>query len=228
MATRYKSINSRPSGSSFIFALALGVTCTLIAGVLYGRYSQRWGPPADLVAAAEHLKSMPKNIGPWQLAEELTMGKSARQMLECAGYVNRRYVNQESGKVVNLAVIVGPPGPTAVHTPEICYSSRAYKLRSARQRIHVGDAPADRHSFWGVDFQTTNALADGLRVYYAWSLGGHWVSSDSPRFEFAAAPLLYKLQLAGAIETQDGSETQDPGKEFLEELIRSDWKLASK
>ena len=148
---------------NYWLALALGVFLTLSAGVLYGQYSQRWGPPADLTAAAAHLASLPHQIGNWKLAEESPMENSAVEMLQCAGYVNRRYVNQQTGQTINLAIIVGPPGPTAVHTPEICFSSRAYDVQGDRQKIVLESSPTLRHSFWSVDFSTKNPLADGLR-----------------------------------------------------------------
>jgi len=207
-------------------ALALGILLTLSAGALYGKYSQRWGPPADLTTAAAQLERLPGQLGNWKLAEELPMEDSSVQMLECAGYVNRRYVNQQSGQIVNLAIIVGPAGPTAVHTPEICFSSRAYDLQRERQRIVLESSPTKKHAFWRVDFSTKNALADDLRVYYAWSLGRTWEASASPRYEFAAQPYLFKLQLAGAVRPGTVGKDSDPCREFLEELLKSSWTTA--
>ncbi len=65
--------NSKPGSQSLPrwLALALAVVITLIGGALYGSYSQRWGPPADLVAAGAHLAEMPDQIGRWTLVEEL-------------------------------------------------------------------------------------------------------------------------------------------------------------
>jgi Protein of unknown function (DUF3485) len=209
-------------------ALALGVCLTLSAGALYGKFSQRWGPPADLTAAATHLESLPHQIGNWKLAEESPMGKPALEMLQCAGYVNRCYVNQQSGQTVNLAIIVGPPGPTAVHTPEICYSSRAYDVQGNRQKIVLESSPTVRDSFWAVDFSTKNPLADGLRVYYAWSRGGSWEASASPRYEFGAEPLLYKLQLAGPIGRNKNDKGSDSCHEFLEDLLKTSWTTAAR
>jgi hypothetical protein len=154
------------------------------------------------------------------------MEKTAMEMLECAGYVNRRYLHQQTGQTVNLAVIVGPPGPTAVHTPEICFSSRAYEQQQPRRRIELAAQAPAKHSFWTLDFETTNVLAERLRVYYAWSLGERWEAAASPRYQFAAAPQLYKLQLAANIPAQVGGPEADAGREFLEELIKSDWRLA--
>lgn len=207
-------------------ALALGILLTLSAGALYGKYSQRWGPPADLTAAAAQLEKMPRQIGDWKLVDESPMHDYEVEMLQCAGYVKRRYVNQQSGKAIDLAIIVGPSGPTSVHTPEICFSSRAYERQSQRQRIVVKSSSSNQHSFWRVDFSTKNALADDLRVYYAWSLGQQWEAADSPRLEFGAEPLLYKLQLAGAIAPGQGDDKRDPGREFLEELLKSGWEMA--
>ena len=205
--------------------LAVGVGIVLSAGVLYGHYSQRWGPPADLVAAGSHLDSLPRQLGEWQVAEELPMGASALAMLECAGCVNRRYVNQESGETVSVAIIVGPAGPTAVHTPEICFSSRAYDLQDQRKSVVIGAAPDAEHSFWRVSFKTRNVLADELRVYYAWSRGERWEASTSPRVKFAAAPLLYKIQLAGLTASGTKTVDSDPCRQFLDELLDSEWKL---
>jgi hypothetical protein len=208
-------------------ALTLGLFLTLSAGALYGKYSQRWGPPADLTAAAMRLEALPHQIGNWKVVEETPMEDSTIEMLECAGYVNRKYVNQLSGQTVNLAIIVGPPGPTAVHTPEVCYSSRAYEVQGDRKKIDLSSSPTAMHSFWCIDFSTKNALADGLRVYYAWNAGNSWEASESPRYEFAAKPLLYKLQLAGAIRPNTNEKDADPCRDFLEQLLKMNWTTAT-
>ena len=215
---------SRAGRSPLSHAVALGaaVLITLAGGLVYGKYAQRWGPPPDMLAAATKLDQLPRQLGPWTLVETLPLAESAREMLECAGYVNRRYMNQETGQTINLAIIVGPPGPTAVHTPEICFSSRAYEQQGDRRRVNLDASPVDRQSFWSIDFATRNVLADGLRVYYGWTVGEHWEAADSPRFEFAASPYLYKLQLA-APYAAGRAEGPDGGQEFLEEFLRSGW-----
>jgi hypothetical protein len=180
-----------------------------------------------LTAAAAQLERLPRQFGNWKLAEELPLEVSAVQMLQCAGYVNRRYVNQQSGQTVNLAIIVGPAGPTAVHTPEICFSSRAWKLQGERHRIALEASPTKKHTFWTVDFSAKNALADDLRVYYSWSRGSTWEASASPRYEFAAEPMLYKLQLAGPIGPSASDEDRDSCREFLDELLKTSWTTAA-
>ena len=225
MTTKGTSNYKPRVGAQEWLALGLAVAITLMGGALYGYYSQRWGPPADLVTAGKHLESLPQQIGNWTMVEELPFGETEREMLECSGYVNRRYINRDSGKTVSLAIIVGPPGPTAVHTPEICFSSRAYERQGERREIVLEDSPLDRHSYWTVDFSSRNPLADSLRVYYAWSLGRTWQASKSPRFEFGAAQMLYKIQLAAPIAYRSASDESDPVREFLSDLNQSGWNL---
>lgn len=218
---------SRPSAIGPWVALAVTLAATVAGGLLFGKYSQRWGAPPDLKAAAVNVAELPKTIGEWQLAEELTMAASAVKMLECAGHVQRRYINTSTGHEVNVAVIVGPPGPTAVHTPEICYSSRAYDLQEDRKLVTLDQSSPQSDTFWTVDFATRNVMASKLRVYYAWSDGGPWQASQSPRFEFAAAPLLYKIQLSTDIAPQMDDKTRDAGLDFLDQLHRSEWRATS-
>ena len=205
-------------------ALATALLITLIGGALYGNYAQRWNPPAELAEGVMRLEKLPSQIGNWKAVENLPIDEATLQMLDCAGYASRRYVNQLSGQSINCAVLVGRAGPIAVHTPEVCFSSRDYEIQSERTATGVEETPIRRHSFWKVDFNSRNALADGLRVYYAWSPGNVWNASRSPRFQFAGSPLLYKLQLAVNVSPNVGSKGDDAGKQFLEEFVRSAWR----
>lgn len=222
MGARNKTYMGEQSYTRWL-AFAVAFTATLAGGVLFGHYSQRWGPPHDLRSAAEHVEQMPTSIGEWKLVEELSMSPTAIQMLECAGYVNRQYVHQGTGQEIAIAVIVGPPGPTSVHTPEICFSSRAYDQQGDRSRMSLGSTGDGADSFWMVDFTTRNVLANQLRTYYAWSDGGPWQAADAPRFDFSAVPFLYKIQIAADVPPKLANQDDDAGRDFLIELIRSPW-----
>ena len=69
------------------------------------------------------------------------MDEDTVEMLECTGNIVRTYENQRTGEVVSVFVIVGPAGPIAVHTPEICYSSQNYKSRDTRQQVAIRGRP---------------------------------------------------------------------------------------
>lgn len=205
-------------------ALAVGISVTVVTGVVCGRVSQRWGPVPDMVAAAEHLKSLPAQFGSWQLVEDNTMSPTVVKTLSCAGYVHRTYVDRHSGETVSLAIIVGPSGPISVHTPEICYSSLAYSIESPRRRVRIS-APAGNDEFWCTTFRSNNAIAEQLRVYYGWCSDDAWTAAESPRFSFAGRPLLFKLQIASLVPPGDEGEKQDSCQNFLQELLHSGWNV---
>jgi len=226
--TKQRSLVSSPRSPVMQWLMiSVGLCIVISAGALYGHYSQRWGPPVDLVVAGSHLETFPDQIGEWQLIEEMSMKDTVVEMLECAGYVSRRYANTKTGKTISIALIVGPSGPTAVHTPEICFSSRAYNLKGQRKSIEIKSATGKKNTFWRVDFKTQNVFADELLVYYAWSLGKHWDASHSPRIEYAASPYLYKIQLSSEVSPNIEAADADPCLQFLAKFIDSGWAIGS-
>ncbi len=214
---------THPHQTRFLALLAIGIALIATTGYVYGRLSQRWGPTPDMTAAADHLRTMPKQFGDWHMTEEMELGTTAEKMLECAGHVTRRYVNRKTGARVTMFIIVGPPGPIAVHTPEICFSSRDYdKQGNKRTQVSFASTGTEPHTLWQTTFRSKRITTDTLFVYYAWSTGDIWHASESPRYQYGGDPLLYKLQIAGLQET-DGT---DPCQQFLETLFQSGWSLA--
>jgi hypothetical protein len=204
--------------------LLAGLALTLGGGYAYGKLSQRWGPPPNLQQAAERVAEFPEQIGDWQLASELPMGDSVVEMLQCAGHVNRRYVNRQTGQSIGIALIVGPPGPTAVHTPEICYNSRAYRQDQERLPERLSGPEGTQHVFWRTRFSSRDVGGQPMGVWFAWSDGTTWEASRSPRFEFGGKPLLYKIQLAGNLPRGKTEAVDDPCRDFLQQLLNSEWR----
>lgn len=212
-----------PTGMARWLALASAVAITLVGGVLHGHYVQRWNKPEELSTAALNLAAIPREIGKWKAVEDLPIDAATLKILDHPSTVSRRYVNQDTGESIQCAILVGRPGPIAVHTPEICFSSRDYEVQKARSEAAIDDGANHHHTFWRTDFSSRNALADGLRVYYAWSTGDVWKASPSPRFEFGGAPLLYKCQLATNVSPTTAGDRPDPGGRFLEAFVKSAW-----
>jgi hypothetical protein len=206
-----------------LWVLLLGLVLTIVTGVVYGRLSLRWGPPADMVAAGEHLQTLPKEFGDWQMVEEQTLDEPVVRELQCAGYVTRRYVNRRDGDTVTLFIVLGPPGPISVHAPEVCYSGRDYDTSDRRQEMTLTGSQSRSHSFWGLTLQPKNVTADQLRVYYAWTTDGTWVASTRNRYKFALSPMLFKLQLAGVVLPSEIFGGKDPCRDFLADLVALDW-----
>jgi hypothetical protein len=210
----------------FVTLMIVGVGMTIAAGLVHGRFTQRWGPLPDLEAAARNLEAFPTTIGDWQLVSEEPMSETIVRTLSCAGYVNRQYVNRRSGRTVSIAIIVGPPGPTAVHTPEICFSSRNYAIQEPRQQLTLSDSNGRAHSFWTLAFRSNTPSTDRLQVNYAWRASDVWTASKSPRFEFAGRRLLYKLQVASLVPAKSTDKTLGPCQDFLSAMLHCGWKIS--
>jgi len=210
--------------SPIIATMALVAVAT--GGLVHGNLSQRWGDPPDLVAAADTLKHFPEQLGDWRLVRNESMDNSVVETLQCAGYVSRAYTNAATAETVRIAVIVGPPGPTAVHTPEICYSSRTYDLERRPEVVAI-DEEQGGDTFWSTEFRSKEAGGGILNVYYAWSANRVWQASNSPRFEFGGSPYLFKLQVAGTPSPFGANHDEDLCKRFLRELLRSGWRPGS-
>lgn len=191
---------------------------TLLAGIVHGRLSRRWGAPADVAAIAAKLDAVPERIGPWQMESAGELEDEVRNILRCEGSMKRRYVNVDTGASVVVAVLLGPSGPIAVHTPEICYSSREYVIDSEKQVVPLKTPDDQGDQFWAITFRGRTAAEEHLRVYYGWSTGEAWSAPESSRFAFSGQPWLYKIQVAGSIPGV-GASAADPCRDFLEAFV---------
>jgi hypothetical protein len=201
---------------------------TAASGAVYGRWTQRWGPAADLQAAGKHLSTFPRQLGDWISTEDAHVPEAIVKTLQCAGYVNRTYVNDKTKQSLGVALYVGPPGPISVHTPEICYSSRAMRIKDPPEQEMISapeGGPNTINAFWKMTFQSRNVGSQEQTVYYAWSTGAAWEAAKAPRYEFGGGKILYKIQLAGVSGQATRGELADPCKDFLTWLLRSDWSL---
>lgn len=206
-----------------VLTIVLVAGLTLASGLIQGRMSNRWGPSPDMLAVAERLETTPADIpaevGIWRLIKPDKMEEGTVKMLQCAGYVLRTYEHDVTRERVNMFIIVGPPGPISVHTPEVCYSSQGYPIRDPRQRVTIqnGEGPADE--FWALTLRSRDLDAGVLRVYYAWSTGGPWSATEKPRYAYAGRPYLYKIQLASRLPSYGDSEGDDPCSRFLQDFV---------
>lgn len=206
-------------------SLAIGLSSLLAivtvgVGWFEGRLSNRWGEPADLVSAGVALANVPQRVGDWEMISSEPFSDEVAQMLECAGNFTRVYENRLTGEQVNVALLVGPPGPTAVHTPEICYSSRDHQIVESRIAVRAGAEGGLPHTLWTLTFRSNDIEQSMLRVYYGWhAADGTWEASENPRFEFGGANLLYKIQVAGRTPANIAPSGGDSCSRFLQVFL---------
>ncbi|WP_182870583.1 exosortase-associated EpsI family protein [Rhodopirellula sp. JC639] len=185
---------------------------TLFSGVVHGVLDGRWAMQEDKTATGAALKELPKKIGAWTLVEEGDIDESALQLLRCYGSFMNVYRHDLTKSLVTAAVLYGPRGPIAVHTPEFCYSSEGTDQSRSRlvETITIGDTG---HRFWSVEFTRNDDPSDKFEVWYGWSTGGEWMAAEHPRFWLTDD--LYKIQLSGpSIES-----SFNPCESFLTALL---------
>jgi hypothetical protein len=211
------------SNSRTLLAAGAIAVITIISGVVQGRLSQRWGPAPDLIAAGEALEEIPAEFGDgaWEMRESIDVDPEVTKILRCSGYIHRVYVHRETGAEVSMAMIVGPPGPTSVHIPEICFDSSNHTLEGERTRVQIaGPDGESKGEFWSLDYRPNDLDNVPFRVHYAWSNGKRWEAVDNPRFRLAGTKTLYKLQVSGDTgESMFGGGESDPGRKFLESML---------
>ena len=188
-------------------ALVLVIGLLLVSTLVHGWLSGRWYVAKDLYQAGAKLDELPKQIGAWQQVESKPLDDSVVQMLQCYGSIVREYRHDATGEQVTVALLLGPRGPIAVHTPDICYSSAGTKQIGERTRKLLG-----QHRLWVSEFAQSPSPTATFEVWYGWSDGGNWVAAENPRFWITST--LYKIQLVGTVE----SESSQPCRDFLKEL----------
>jgi len=190
-------------------AIVLAIVLSVTSGVAYGLLDGRWIAQPDVEAAASKLDLVPTELGDWVLVEERELEQNVQEMLRCYGYSNRVYQNSRSGVQVVVALLFGPRGPIAVHTPEICYSGQGVRAAGDRRRVQVASTGDD--SLWQLTFLSKVDQQPTLEVHYGWNDGSHWQAAEQPRFWFTDR--LYKIQVAGPA-TPPGQESES--LQFLE------------
>jgi hypothetical protein len=195
------------------------VALTVFGGVIQGRMSGRWGPGSEMLAAGERLAELPAQFGPWKLLESHQFEESTMRELEPAGYVERTYMNRDTGERIGLMMIVGAVGRISVHTPEVCVGNQRYDISGKRQKVDIEAPGAGSHKVWSVAFRSRTVDGHVLQTYYGWSTGGPWQAPADPRYSFAGEPYLYKLQLSVVASPGATPVQSDVGQRFLRELI---------
>lgn len=208
-----------------VLLLILCVSLTILSGVLRGMVDQRWGMNEAAVEAAVRVEALPEQLGKWKAAPIVDadgnrvdkLDDEAKKMLRCVGNTVRNYVHEDTGESVSLVFMVGPAGPLAIHTPEVCYGSANFTTAEPRQQRLIKSVNDGEHPFSVITFEENRVGKRLLRVYYAWNTGGEWRAPNTPRTSFAGVPMLYKLQLA--TNSIDESTNMDAAEKFLIENL---------
>jgi hypothetical protein len=182
-------------------------------GALQGWLSGRWIDRSKQQDISQAITNLPTSVGDWTLQNDVPIGEAALSLLNPFGHINRTYANEKTGWVISIAVLYGLKGPIAVHTPEVCYSSRDFALLAPKSAYTI--PIPNEGTLWRQEFQSQRVGAEHMMVYHGWSDGGPWMAAKNPRF--LRTETLTKIQVAAFGADQE----KDPIPEFLEQFIPS-------
>lgn len=198
-----------------IVLLVVATVLLLLDGVVYGRWTDRWGSAQPVDDAVARLEQIPLRIGVWQGKPVPGSAEQAKRA-GCAGCWVRRYERSDDGAVVDVMLACGRPGPLAVHTPDVCYTGSGYTQSEPAMQFAVdlnGDGSA---TFWKTRFSKPDAVVPlKLQLLWAWHSGDGWRAVRNPRLEFAGARVLYKLYVVREMDGRDDHRDDRLSSDFL-------------
>jgi Protein of unknown function (DUF3485) len=187
-------------------------------GVAEGLWSGRWDWFEGPEQASAKLAAVPRTVGDWQ-SKEMHLDERAIAAAEISGYLWRVYTNQVTGATVQVLMVCGRPGPTSVHTPEVCYGGAGYKIADAAAARPV-EAPGLRWPavFWTCRFQKAGPSPEALQIYWAWNATGEWLAANNPRWSLGHHRYLYKLYVVRSLSNTEGT-ADDTVTDFMRQFL---------
>jgi hypothetical protein len=185
----------------------------LLTGAVQGWFSGRWIDRSKQQSISKSITELPTSVGDWTMQKDVPLERAAISLLNPYGYINRVYANEKTGWIISIAVLYGLKGPIAVHTPEVCYSSRDFIILGDKT-VYTLPIP-NEGTLWSQEFQSRKVGAEHMMVYHGWTDGGPWMAAKNPRF--LRTETLTKLQIAAF----GADREKDPIPEFLEQFIPS-------
>jgi hypothetical protein len=204
-----------------VLGTLLTIALTIASGILQGSLSNRWGISDLQRQAGAKLEGCPEQFAVWEMKKSEKLDQNAIDQLEPFGYLQRVYVNRNNGTVVGVTVLLGPTGPIAAHTPEVCYAGRDHEQLGEREKVVIPNGDG-KDSVWKTSFRMKGVDAQLQNTYYAWSSGDHWVAAENPRFSYATEPSLYKIQLSNVVSAEGFKKSgpqADPAIQFLADFL---------
>jgi hypothetical protein len=205
----------------FRIAAAGAVLLLAINGVLSGVWSHRWEAWSDAQAqaAADRIEAIPLEIGDWVGRRVETDPLTHPEEVVGRG-VTVQYVNRTDGTAVNVYLACGPADGLISHTPQACYGANGFTWVPPNLRVSPEAGEEAASQFWVSNFvRTEAAVPTYLRVFWAWSDGGHWQTPDNPRRTFRRSPVITKCYVIRTLTTLDEPIEGDPCLRLMAVLL---------
>ncbi|MGL6225749.1 MAG: exosortase-associated EpsI family protein [Thermoguttaceae bacterium] len=198
-----------------VVVLLLTAVMTYVAGANWGRWG---GFSKQMENASQSLELIPKSFGDWEAGEDEQLNQTSVDMLELADYIVRQFVNQKTGERVSVLMMVGPTGRLVVHTPQVCFGGRNFKMMSDPIPVSFPGTGKEANNLSKLVFKNQSMNGGTKIFYYGVSTGGPWMPiTNTSRYDLQGNRFLYKLQLEAFVK--DEFERDDCIKRFLNEFL---------
>ena len=219
--------SSGAKGTTPLFlGMAIVIVLTLLSTYVIGSNWGRWGNFKQAMAdAGKAVEGIPRSFGDWEAAaDDEKLDQASVEQLELSDYVVRRYTNKVTNETVSLIFMVGPTGRLTVHTPQICFGGRNFKMNSLPTPVSFpfegdGDASENKDVLSKLVFTNQSVNGGAKLFYYGISTGRNWQELKSTaRSDFQNFRFLYKMQLE-AFANEEGSGENDVIARFLRDFL---------
>ena len=204
---------------SFLAATISVVVLTVVPAYIDGERRFRWGTDEELEHLKSRLETFPDKIGQWESARDYELSDLSKSQLQPIAAMDRTYFNPVLKRQVQVFLLLGPTGPTAAHTADICFSRRDYTQIGVRHVAELSSNGEDSTFFDSV-FESKKVDRQYLRTWYAWTVDGNWKASERPRFEMADKNYLFKVQVASRYPNQEELENDEVFEQFMSDLVK--------
>jgi hypothetical protein len=198
-----------------VVPLISGLVVLAGSAVLHGQWTGRWETSDRGQATVGRLDQIAMTLGDWEGQAVPVNESDLPPML--TSHLFRKYTNRTTGETVNVSVVAGRPGPTAVHTPDMCFVGGGYELVDPPGKVTAPDTDSE---FFCTRFRKVRLEGtEMLRVFWSWSTGAAWQAPSNPRLAFARYPVLYKLYLIHPMKRTDEPLSEDTCMQFMQVFL---------
>lgn len=198
--------------------ITLALLAVIIPGMAHGIWTCRWDLSDEPDSSAARLTSLPLSLANWE-GEDLPIEPQQIARADLAGLLMRRYDDRDKKSQFLIMIACGRPGPTSVHTPEICYPGQGYRQSAERKRKSIHCTTGDAEFFMApFEKKTPGGEVQRIQIFWTWKGAGGWVAPSQPRFTFGGRPVLHKLYVIQALNGTAETSVR-ASEEFIQKLI---------
>lgn len=210
--------------------MVAAVGALVVAGVVAGVLTNRWGATEDDRVVMERLARIPTTVGPWVGTDDPKDDPTMQKMMKVVSaidWLSREYRNRKTGERLTVLIMYGPAGPLADHTPDVCNTSQGFQLVGSRSRQAFDLPGGGTASLWSARYAKPGVSPIAYQVSWAWGTDGNWSASSDPHKEFVTRRAIFKLYVTRAVSAAAATapnptraeEPRDPAREFLTDFL---------